>query len=424
MDSGYALPQRAKGRGSIHTTARADDSTRGDGSKKFDQMMAELDDSGSDSDSDEDERQQAPARRKMEVIVDSDSESESDSVAGSLFGMRRAVAASGVVNSKQPETHSPNDGKRDEIENRIANFGRKERVGKVANFEKRATRRYRREEESEDEAELSVDEGKEAEVEEGYPDYAGQGDIPMEARQKFVHRPVSREGLTRCYIERDRGGTNRLNPIYRLFDEKNSRFWLSAKKRLKNKTSNFMVALEHKPSVDCKSTAIAGKVRGNWERSSYSIYDHGLSWDKTKNEAEVRKTMGAIRFHRGNYQGQDMSIAIPVISKQGQPTEWREMKDSECETMADCVRSHSCEDMLIKLHSRKPKGEDGDEWTLKFHGRKDVRKSTKNFQLVCEDEPMQVLQFGRLNDSRFFMDFKHPLSPFQAFTIVMATLDQ
>ncbi|KAL5989688.1 Tubby-like F-box protein 7 [Asimina triloba] len=65
-------------------------------------------------------------------------------------------------------------------------------------------------------------------------------------------------------------------------------------------------------------------------------------------------------------------------------------------------------------------------WCLNFHGRVTVA-SVKNFQLVATVDPSQpgargdeetvLLQFGKVGDHLFTMDYRQPLSAFQAFAI-------
>lgn len=69
-------------------------------------------------------------------------------------------------------------------------------------------------------------------------------------------------------------------------------------------------------------------------------------------------------------------------------------------------------------------------WCLNFHGRVTVA-SVKNFQLVTtadaaqpqgarEDETV-LLQFGKVDDDMFTMDYRQPLSAFQAFAICLTS---
>lgn len=69
-------------------------------------------------------------------------------------------------------------------------------------------------------------------------------------------------------------------------------------------------------------------------------------------------------------------------------------------------------------------------WCLNFRGRVTVA-SIKNFQLVAASEPHQnipaaehntiILQFGKIGKDIFTMDYRYPLSAFQAFAISLSS---
>ncbi|OIW03497.1 hypothetical protein TanjilG_31010 [Lupinus angustifolius] len=71
-------------------------------------------------------------------------------------------------------------------------------------------------------------------------------------------------------------------------------------------------------------------------------------------------------------------------------------------------------------------------WCLNFKGRVTVA-SVKNFQLVAAAEPSQnvavaeqekvILQFGKIGKDIFTMDYRYPLSAFQAFAICLSSFD-
>lgn len=62
-------------------------------------------------------------------------------------------------------------------------------------------------------------------------------------------------------------------------------------------------------------------------------------------------------------------------------------------------------------------------FVLNFSGRVD-RASVKNFQLIDDrDESKVYLQFGRVTDHSFNMDFQWPFSPFQAFALALSSFD-
>ncbi|CAK9179136.1 unnamed protein product [Ilex paraguariensis] len=69
-------------------------------------------------------------------------------------------------------------------------------------------------------------------------------------------------------------------------------------------------------------------------------------------------------------------------------------------------------------------------WCLNFHGRVTVA-SVKNFQLVASLENGQarsehekvILQFGKVGKDVFTMDYRYPISAFQAFAICLSSFD-
>lgn len=85
----------------------------------------------------------------------------------------------------------------------------------------------------------------------------------------------------------------------------------------------------------------------------------------------------------------------------------------------------------IMLRNNAPRWHDHLQcWCLNFHGRVTVA-SVKNFQLAVEADPNQpkplvdkeiaVLQFGKIGDDLFTMDYRQPLSAFQAFAICLTS---
>ena len=62
-------------------------------------------------------------------------------------------------------------------------------------------------------------------------------------------------------------------------------------------------------------------------------------------------------------------------------------------------------------------------FVLNFNGRVD-KASVKNFQLIDNDDENQIyLQFGRVAENVFTLDFQWPFSPLQAFGIALSSLD-
>ena len=99
--------------------------------------------------------------------------------------------------------------------------------------------------------------------------------------------------------------------------------------------------------------------------------------------------------------------------------------DSKTESSLSAISSYTV------LRNKAPRWHEHLQcWCLNFHGRVTVA-SVKNFQLVATvdqsqpdgkgDEETVLLQFGKVGDDIFTMDYRQPLSAFQAFAICLTS---
>lgn len=79
---------------------------------------------------------------------------------------------------------------------------------------------------------------------------------------------------------------------------------------------------------------------------------------------------------------------------------------------------------LIELHNKAPVwNDDTQSYVLNFHGRV-TQASVKNFQIVHSNDPDYiVMQFGRVADDVFTLDYNYPLCALQAFAIGLSSFD-
>lgn len=103
-------------------------------------------------------------------------------------------------------------------------------------------------------------------------------------------------------------------------------------------------------------------------------------------------------------------------------------------TDAEALRNEFSKDGPLVLKNKAPRWHEQLQcWCLNFRGRVTVA-SVKNFQLVAATtEPAQpaphsdhdkvLLQFGKVGKDMFTMDYRYPLSAFQAFAICLSTFD-
>ncbi|CAJ0564884.1 unnamed protein product, partial [Mesorhabditis spiculigera] len=102
------------------------------------------------------------------------------------------------------------------------------------------------------------------------------------------------------------------------------------------------------------------------------------------------------------------------IRKQIKPT-------SDRDGIMERYRLRRMDDLCVLQNKAPVWNEDTQSYVLNFHGRV-TQASVKNFQIVHDIDPDYiVMQFGRVNDEQFTMDFRYPLSALQAFGIAMTS---
>ncbi|KAG8232624.1 hypothetical protein J437_LFUL012980 [Ladona fulva] len=124
---------------------------------------------------------------------------------------------------------------------------------------------------------------------------------------------------------------------------------------------------------------------------------------------------------------------------------------SENESLLECWKNKNM-DKLIELHNKTPVWNDESQsYVLNFHGRV-TQASVKNFQIVHESdgylmgtihcckmtvlgclfytcyylfisEDYIVMQFGRVAEDIFTMDYRYPMCALQAFAVALSSFD-
>ncbi|KAK4398308.1 Tubby-like F-box protein 7 [Sesamum angolense] len=118
--------------------------------------------------------------------------------------------------------------------------------------------------------------------------------------------------------------------------------------------------------------------------------------------------------------------AKPSSSKSGRRVASKQISP---QVPSETRRDQDLENLVLK--NKAPRWHEHLEcWCLNFHGRVTVA-SVKNFQLVAAmdqskpggkgDEERVLLQFGKVGDDTFTMDYREPLSAFQAFAICLTS---
>ena len=123
------------------------------------------------------------------------------------------------------------------------------------------------------------------------------GSIGYIDQKALITSPVPKyAGVIRCAVKRcNEGISGKLYPGYELYLEDTKRLLLSVKKRSGNWTGNYLITLDHQ-NLDTKSEGYVGKLRSNFWKSVFSIYDNGENPIRVINTSRPREHMGAILY--------------------------------------------------------------------------------------------------------------------------------
>ncbi|XP_014371120.1 protein king tubby 1 isoform X2 [Papilio machaon] len=244
--------------------------------------------------------------------------------------------------------------------------------------------------------------------------------------ETFVVTPAKHGTLYKCRIARDRKGMDRgLYPTYFLHLEKDygkKVFLLAGRKRKKSATSNYLISTDP-TELTRQADSFAGKLRSNLLGTAFTVYDNGKAWRK-HDHAHTRQELAAVVYDTNvlGFKGpRKMTVVLPGMTPDRQRVTITPQDDSE--TLLERLKTQTLDDIVV-LHNKTPVWNDETQsYVLNFHGRV-TQASVKNFQIVHDSEPdYVVMQFGRISEDIFTMDFRYPLCALQAFGIALSSFD-
>ncbi|GFT56902.1 tubby protein homolog [Nephila pilipes] len=246
-------------------------------------------------------------------------------------------------------------------------------------------------------------------------------DLPM-----FATEPCP-EGVTvKCRISRDRKGMDRgIFPTYFLHLERQDGrkvFLLAARKRKKSATSNYLISVDA-TDLSRGGESFIGKLRSNLLGTIFTLFDAGSNPKKREHNMNTENSRCEIALisYETNVFGfngpRKMSVILPALNNDNKRIEIRQ------ETLLQKLKTRKM-DSLLELHNKAPVWNDESQsFVLNFRGRVTVA-SVKNFQIVHSNDPDYiVLQFGRVHEDIFSMDYSYPMCALQAFAIALSSLD-
>nr|CAD7452742.1 unnamed protein product [Timema tahoe] len=255
-----------------------------------------------------------------------------------------------------------------------------------------------------------------------------EGDVKG-SLETFILKPGSLRFHYKCRITRDRKGMDRrLNPAYFLHLERDygkKVFLLAGRKYKKSATSSYLISTDP-TDLSRGGQSFVGKLCSNILENRFKMYDHCYShrlgeakegWKRNFQQQEL----SAVAYERGDLGFRKMTVILPGMTLDHKrveicPRDYNEslLERWRCKTMDD----------LIELHNKTPMwNDDTQSYVLNFHGRV-TQASTKNFQIFHESDPEYiVMQFGRVAEDVFTMDYRYPLCAVQAFAIALSNFD-
>ncbi|KAK8587561.1 hypothetical protein V6N12_022047 [Hibiscus sabdariffa] len=305
------------------------------------------------------------------------------------------------------------------------------------------------------------------------PEQCGRLTFPISLKQ-----PGPRESPIQCYIRRDRATSTYLL-FYGLMpsEGESDKLLLAARKVRRATCTDFTISMVA-DDFSRASYAHVGKLRSNFFGTKFTIYDSQPPCDSIipsttlssrrfyskqvsqklsssnysigtcSYELNVLRTRGPRRMHCVLH-----SIPVSAIQEGGTaptPLAFSRSFDEQLSSLTSLKGKEPATNTsspflpatpIVSLGSGEPLAlknkaprwhEQLQCWCLNFKGRVTVA-SVKNFQLVAavgpshnispEEQEKVILQFGKIGKDIFTMDYRYPLSAFQAFSICLSSFD-
>lgn len=266
----------------------------------------------------------------------------------------------------------------------------------------------------------------------GYQSSFDVASVAPQEMRGFLHDPVPKHaGVMQCRIVRDRSGiSNKLHPKYSMVSESGV-FLMTAQKQTKNKTSNYAICMSKNKDPD----SFLGKLRSDFLGIEWVAYGPGLNPTKVDPKLPqahaiqlVRQELVAIQYTSSKWGAgakgpRKMSVALPHVQASGERIVCQTLNPQQEGLMA-LRESGNTSQRVDSYLNKPPKWNDQiGAYVLNFNKRV-TEASVKNFQLIHSEDPETVyLQFGRVGKEDFNLDFRWPLSPFQAFAMCLSSFD-
>ncbi|KAG6685426.1 hypothetical protein I3843_12G112100 [Carya illinoinensis] len=261
-----------------------------------------------------------------------------------------------------------------------------------------------------------------------------------------LKKPGPRELPHQCLIKRNKKTSTfylylSLTPS---FTDK-GKFLLAARKYRNGAHTEYIISLDA-DDLSQGSNAYVGKLSSDFLGTNFAIYDSqpphsGAKPSISRSSRRFASKQISPQVPAGNFEVGQVSYKFNILkprgprrmvcslkcSSQGEAAYDRSLSLGKC----NMKKLESAGSGCTILRNKAPRWHEHLQcWCLNFHGRVTVA-SVKNFQLVAiadqsqpggkGDEETVLLQFGKVGDDTFTMDYRQPLSAFQAFAICLTS---
>ncbi|KAH7657777.1 Tub family proteins protein [Dioscorea alata] len=257
-----------------------------------------------------------------------------------------------------------------------------------------------------------------------------------------LKEPGPRGHPMQCFIKRNkRTSTYYLYlSLTQTFADK-GKFLLAAKRFRCGAHTEYIISLDA-DDLSQGSNAYMGKLRSNFLGTKFTIYDSRPPYSGAKalscrTSRRFPSKQISPQVPAGNFEMGKVSYKFNLVKTRGPRRMMCTMRcpPAQTPTTDEDLKSTSSPEAVsrpVVLKNKAPRWHEHLQcWCLNFHGRVTVA-SVKNFQLAAAagdpsqsgstgDEETVLLQFGKVGDDMFTMDYRQPLSAFQAFAICLTS---
>ncbi|KAF9672732.1 hypothetical protein SADUNF_Sadunf11G0075000 [Salix dunnii] len=221
------------------------------------------------------------------------------------------------------------------------------------------------------------------------------------------------------------------------------KFLLAARRYRHGAHTEYIISLDP-GELSQGSNAYVGKLSSDFLGTNFTIYDSQPPHSGAKPSSSRASRRFACKqispqVPAGNFEVGQVSYKFNLLKSRGPR---RMVCSLKCPVLQETIDEKNLDNSKMNglesassgctvLRNKAPRWHEHLQcWCLNFHGRVTVA-SVKNFQLVATmdqsqpggkgDEDTVLLQFGKVGHDAFTMDYRLPLSAFQAFAICLAS---